>query len=154
MILYLVQHAEAQCKEEDPNRDLSEKGRMDIESIAHHLQRLNVQVNQIFHSGKTRAKSTAKVLAQHLKPAAGASEAPGLAPRDDPGIWADRLAQMDENILLVGHLPHLGKLAALLMSGDKDKKIINFQKGGALRLQRMDKDQWAVEWMIPPEIIL
>jgi phosphohistidine phosphatase len=154
MFLYLVQHAEALSKEEDPARDLSEKGREDIEAVAHHLKRLNVHVNQIFHSGKTRAKSTAKVLTQHLKPAAGDSEAPGLAPLDDPEIWASRLALMDEDILLVGHLPHLGKLAALLMSGDKEKKIINFQQGGVLRLRRMGGDQWAVEWMIPPEIIL
>ncbi|MDD2902533.1 MAG: phosphohistidine phosphatase SixA [Syntrophales bacterium] len=154
MFLYLVQHAEAHSKEEDPARDLSEKGREDIEEVAHHLKRLNIQVRQIFHSGKTRAASTAKVLANHLQPPVGISEAPGLAPLDDPEIWADRLAHMDEDILLVGHLPHLGKLAALLLSGDQEKQVINFQMGGALRLRRMQGDQWAVDWMIPPEIIL
>lgn len=154
MFLYLVQHAEAQSKEVDPARDLTEKGSEDIEAVAHHLKRLNVQVSQIFQSGKTRAKSTAKVLGQHLQPGAGVSEAPGLAPLDDPKIWVDRLAQMDEDILLVGHLPHLGKLAAILMSGDKKRKVINFQMGGALRLQRMEGDQWAVDWMITPGIIL
>lgn len=154
MFLYLVQHAEAQSKEEDPARDLTKKGRADIESVAHHLKRLNVQVRQIFHSGKTRAQSTAKVLARHLQPSAGVSEAPGLAPLDGPEIWADRLAPMDEDVLLVGHLPHLGKLAAMLMSGDKEKKVINFQMGCAVRLQRMGGDQWAADWMITPEIIL
>ncbi|MFZ5452246.1 MAG: phosphohistidine phosphatase SixA [Thermodesulfobacteriota bacterium] len=154
MFLYLVQHAEAQSKEVDPARDLSAKGRIDIESISHHLQRLNIQVKQILHSGKTRAKSTATVLGQHLKPGAGVAEAPGLAPLDDPEIWADRLAQMDEDLLLVGHLPHLGKLAAMLLSGNKERQVINFQMGGALRLRRMEGDQWAVDWMVIPEIIL
>ena len=154
MVLYLVQHAEAKKEEEDPQRDLTEKGRLDIESVAHHLKRLNVQVGQIFHSGKTRALSTAKILARHLQPAAGLSEATGLAPLDDPEIWAGRIAALDENVLLVGHLPHLGRLAALLMSGDKERSVINFQMGGAVRLRRMAAGQWAVDWMIVPEVIL
>lgn len=154
MLLYLVQHAEAKREAEDPARDLTEKGRLDIESLAYHLEKLNVQVRQIFHSGKTRAQSTANVLARHLKPPAGVSEAPGLAPLDDPEVWAGQIAKMDENIMLVGHLPHLGRLAALLMSGDKERSVINFQMGGVVRLRRMEAGQWAVDWMVVPEIIL
>ena len=154
MFLYLVQHAEAEREEENPARDLTQKGRIDIENIAHHLKRLQVQVWQIWHSGKTRAQSTAKVLATHVKPAAGVSEAPGLAPLDDPEIWAGRIAKMDEDILLVGHLPHLAKLAGILMSGDKERMVINFQMGGVVRLRRMEAGQWAVDWMVVPEIIL
>jgi phosphohistidine phosphatase len=154
MLLYLVQHAEAKSEEEDPQRDLTEKGSLDIEAVAHHLKRLHVQVRQILHSGKTRAQSTAHILGNHLQPSAGVSQAPGLAPLDDPEIWADRLAKMDEDIMLVGHLPHLGRLAALLMSGDKERNVINFQMGGAVRLKKMEAGQWAVDWMIIPEIIL
>ena len=153
MFLYLVQHAEAKREEEDPARDLTEKGQVDIESVAHHLKRLNVQVRQIFHSGKTRAKSTANVLARHLKPATGVSEAPGLAPLDDPEIWAGRIAKTDEDIMLVGHLPHLAKLAAILMSGDKERSVVNFQMGGVIRLRRIEVGQWVVDWMLVPEIL-
>jgi phosphohistidine phosphatase len=154
MLLYLVQHAEAKSEAEDPKRDLTPKGSLDIEAVSHHLKRLPVQVSQIFHSGKTRARTTANILGNHLQPAAGVSEAPGLAPMDDPDIWADRLAGMDEDIMLVGHLPHLGRLAALLMSGDKERNVINFQMGGAVRLRRMEAGQWAIDWMIVPDIIL
>ena len=154
MVLYLVQHAEAKKKEEDPERDLTEKGRINIESVAHYVKRLEVQVRQIFHSGKTRARSTAEVMAYHLKPTAGVSEAPGLAPLDDPEIWADRIAQMDENVMLVGHLPHLARLAARLICGDKEKEVVNFQMGGVVRLRRMEAGQWAVDWMVVPEAIL
>jgi phosphohistidine phosphatase len=154
MLLYLVQHAEAKSENEDPERDLTEQGREDIEIVAHHLKRLDVQVKQILHSGKTRARSTAQVLANHLQPPEGAAAAPGLAPLDDPGIWAGRIAQMEENLLLVGHLPHLARLAAVLLSGDKEKSVVNFQMGGVLCLRRMEPGQWAVEWMLVPEIIL
>ena len=154
MVLYLVQHAEAQKKEADPERDLTEKGRIDIESVAHYVKRLKVEVRQIFHSGKTRARSTANVLAWHLKPPAGVSEAPGLTPLDEPEIWAGRLAQMDEDVMLVGHLPHLARLAALLICGDKEKMAVNFQMGGVVRLRRMEAGQWAVDWMVVPATIL
>ena len=154
MLLYLVQHAEAKSETEDPKRDLTEKGRLDIEVVSHHLKRLSVQVRQIVHSGKTRAQTTASILGHHLQPSAGVLEAPGLAPMDDPGIWADRIAGVDEDLMLVGHLPHLGRLAALLMSGDKERSVINFQMGGAVRLRHMGAGQWALDWMIVPEIIL
>jgi len=154
MFVYLVQHAPAKEEAEDPRRDLTEKGRMEIENVAHHLKRLNVQVKQIFHSGKTRAQTTAEILAWHLKPPAGITEAPGLAPLDDPAIWADRIGQLTDNVMLVGHLPHLGRLAAILMTGNQEKNVVNFQMGGAVRLQQMSPGQWAVDWMILPEIIL
>jgi phosphohistidine phosphatase len=154
MLLYLVQHAEAKREEEDAARDLTEKGRMDIESVAHHLKRLNVQVRQIFHSGKTRAQSTARVLARHLQPPAGISAAQGLAPLDDPEIWADRIAKLDEDTMLVGHLPHLANLAALLITGNKGNSVINFQMGGAVCLRRMESGHWAVDWMVVPGTIL
>ena len=154
MLLYLVQHAEARSEEEDAARDLTENGRMDIGSVAHHLKRLNVQVRQIFHSGKTRAQSTALILARHLQPPAGISEARGLAPLDDPEIWADRIAKLDEDTLLVGHLPQLANLAALLITGNKENSVINFQMGGAVRLRRMKSGHWAIDWMVVPETIL
>jgi phosphohistidine phosphatase SixA len=70
MFLYLVQHAEAKREEEDPAGDLTDKGRADFEAVARHLKRLNLQVKQIIHSGKTRAESTALALAKHLQPRA------------------------------------------------------------------------------------
>ena len=154
MVLYLVQHAEAKSEQEDPRRDLTEKGRMDIEAVAHHLKRLKVTVGQIVHSGKTRALTTAKIMAEHLQPPAGIEEVPGLAALDDPQVFADRVAALDHDLMVVGHLPHLGKLAALLMSGDKDRAVVNFQMGGAARLRRMAEGQWAVDWVIVPETIL
>jgi len=153
MLLYLVQHAEAKSKEEDPARDLTEKGRRDTERMARYLKRLNVPISLIFHSGKTRAHSTAEILAEQVQPAAGVSDAPGLAPLDDPAIWAERVASLEEDTLLVGHLPHLGKLAALLLSGDKEKSMVNFQMGGVVCLRRQEGN-WALDWMIVPDIVL
>jgi phosphohistidine phosphatase len=154
MLLYLSQHAEAKSKEEDEKKDLTQQGLVNIEVVSHHLKRLNVEVQEIFHSGKTRAQRTAQILAEHLQPPKGSKAAPGLAPMDAPEIWAARLADLNENILLVGHLPHLSKLAALLMAGDKNKTVINFQMASVVQLRRMEPGQWAVDWMIVPANIL
>jgi len=153
LFLYLVQHAEAKKEAEDPARDLTAKGLQDIKRVANYLEKLNLPVKQVFHSGKTRALSTARILAESLNPSQGISETQGLAPLDDPGSWAGQISKMDEDIVLVGHLPHLAKLAALLLTGDQEKNVINFKMGGMVCLRRMAAGQWAVDWMVIPEII-
>lgn len=154
MLLYLVQHAEAKSELEDPARDLTDKGLRDIKKMAAYLGRLKLEVRQILHSGKTRALSTAKVLAEAWQPPQGVAASPGLAPLDDPGIWAGRLAEMTGDLALVGHLPYLGKLAALLVSGDPEKGVINFKMAGVVCLRRLTPGQWLVEWLIIPEVVL
>ncbi len=153
MLLYLVQHAEAKSKEEDPNRDLTEKGRADIGKVANYLERLDLRVSQVVHSGKTRAKSTAEILAASVKPAQGIAETGWLAPLDDPGIWAERLSKMADNLVLVGHLPHLAKLAGLLLCQDREKAAVNFKMGGVVCLCRSEAGQWGLAWMLIPEIV-
>lgn len=153
MRLYLVQHAEAKSKEEDPTRDLTDKGLSDIRKVANYSGKLNLAVSQVFHSGKTRALRTAEVLAEALKPPKGVSETAGLAPLDDPGMWAERISRTAEDLVLVGHLPHLAKLAALLLCGDRDKSVVNFKMGGMVCLGRSDTG-WGLEWMIIPEVVL
>lgn len=153
MLFYLVQHAEAKSKEEDPGRDLTEKGRADLGKVADYLKKLDLRVSRVVHSGKTRAKSTAEILAAAVKPSQGISETDGLAPLDDPEIWAQRVSNMAENSMLVGHLPHLARLTALLVCGDREKAAVNFKMGGVVCLSRSEAGQWGLEWMLIPEII-
>jgi phosphohistidine phosphatase len=153
MILYLVQHGEAKREEEDPTRPLSDKGVEDVKKIASFLSRLEVRVDEVLHSSKLRAKQTAEILAGSLGITKGVSEADGLAPLNDPGIWAERLKGKKESIMLVGHLPHLGKLSSFLLSGDQEKNIIAFKMGSAVCMKRDDAGAWTLQWMITPEIV-
>ncbi len=153
MLLYLMQHGEARREEEDPARDLTEKGRRNVEKVANQVGKLRPAVSRIFHSGKTRAESTAEILAAALQPAQGVHQADGLAPLDDPGIWAGRIVELTADMALVGHLPHLARLAALLIAGDQERNVVNFKMGGMVALRRADAGLWAVEWMLSPEII-
>jgi phosphohistidine phosphatase len=155
MNLYLVQHADAVSKEEDPDRPLSARGRADASKVARYIKdhRSVLAVDQIFHSSKTRAKQTAQVLSQALDLAGNLKEDPDLGGGDDPAIWARRLAELDQNVMLVGHMPHLRKLVSLLLCGDPAARIIDFQNSGIVHLHRAEDNHWTVRWIITPAII-
>ncbi len=153
MLLYLVQHAEAKSKDEDPSRSLSEKGIQNIKKVAHYASALNIKVSKIFHSTKLRALQTAQVLAEHIKVKDGISETEGLDPLDDPGIWFKRISEIKEDIILVGHLPYLNKLASLMLCDNMEKNVIDFKMGSIVCLERFENKDWGVEWMITPEVV-
>ena len=91
MRLYLVQHGEARSEEKDPERPLTDRGASDVRRVAKLATEAGgVMVERILHSGKTRARRTAEIWAAELGIAA--TEADGLAPMDDPSVWASRVA--------------------------------------------------------------
>src|SRR4030043_449099 len=152
MFVYLVQHADAKKEEIDPASPLSEKGLQDIKKVASYVSQLNIRVYKIFHSSKLRARQTAEILSENLKPIKGISEIDGLAPLDDPNIWAVRLKDIPDDIVLVGHLPHLGKLSSLLLCGNADKNVVSFKMAGMGCLKKDDTGAWSLQWMLTPEI--
>src|SRR5438045_1310659 len=118
MDIYLVRHAEAADKSVDPQRNLTERGRRDAAAMAEALRPLRLRVRAIWHSGKPRATQTAEA----LLPAIGCGGErlvchSRLKPFDPVKKLARTLACMDENIMIVGHEPHLGRLAARLVTG-------------------------------------
>jgi phosphohistidine phosphatase len=155
MNVYLVQHANAKSKEEDPNRPLSEAGRKDIRRVAGFLkQNAGLNVARIHHSGKTRARQTAEILGEFLNPQEGVQETEGLDPLADLAIWAEHLAIEDVDLVLVGHLPHMSRIAALLLAGDPEKEVVTFQQGGMVALARSEEQPaWSLQWMIVPAIL-
>ncbi len=150
MLLYLVQHGKAKSKDEDPDRHLTEEGRREIESVMLLVMRYGaITASRVVHSGKLRAAETAQLIASKLD--AEVAEGDGLMPMDDPQIWADRLAEGGADVMLVGHMPHLEKLASLLLSGDPDAGLVEFANGGVVCL-RLD-DHRALRWSIPPSLV-
>lgn len=148
MHVILVQHGEATSKEIDPDRPLTDRGRADIDALASRLSPRRLLPRQIWHSGKTRARQSAELLSSGVAP----RPRDGLAPNDDPQPWATALAACDQDAMLVGHQPFLGKLAALLLTGDADRVSIGFVPGSACALERTEEDGWQVSWMLRPEL--
>jgi phosphohistidine phosphatase len=154
MYLYLVQHGEALSKEEDPSRSLSAKGKEDVLKVSEFVKKLNVDAEQILHSGKTRALQTARILKERIAADADIMETEGLAPMDEPETWLARLTGMNGNTILVGHLPHLGRLAKLLVCGNKEKDMISFETGCMVCLQRSVDGNWTIDWLIKPGMLI
>ncbi len=150
MKLYLMQHGKAKPKEEDPERGLTEEGIEEVERVAALLGRLGVEVGRIHHSGKKRAEQTAEIVARRLN--LKAERAEGLEPLADIGIWAERLEGLDEDVMLVGHLPHLSKLVSYLLTGNPDLDAISFRFGGVVCLERKE-GKWRLLWAVRPEIV-
>jgi phosphohistidine phosphatase len=152
--LYLVQHGAAKTEAQDPKRGLSDEGRRAVERIADFLSTLQLSLDRIEHSGKLRAQQTAEILAARLRPIEGTREVPGLAPNDDIEPMRARLEKESENLMLVGHLPYLSRLAARLLGLGADQTVVQFQMGGVVRMDRGDAGPWIVGWMVVPELLV
>jgi len=148
MKVYLVQHAKPKSKEEDPDRPLSNEGKNDIIKIVKFLPQLNIK--KVLHSSKLRAQQTAEILAKSLK--AEVINGDAFEPLADPAIWTQRLDKESEDVMLVGHLPHLAKLASQLLTQNQEKPVISFKQGGIVCLEKTDYG-WEVAWMVTPELL-
>lgn len=150
MQVYLVQHGEATPEAEDPARPLTERGREEVRRVAERAAALGIRVAEIRHSGKLRARQTAEILAAPLAPPRGVREVDGLAPEDDPERAKAEIGPAGEPLMLVGHLPHLSRLASLLLLGDPGREIIRFRNGAVVCLITVE-GRWLVQWVLTPE---
>ncbi|CAE8690710.1 unnamed protein product [Polarella glacialis] len=120
----LLRHGSPVPEEEDPKRPLSEEGRKEAAftagGLAEYLKQsagVCPQKVLIAHSGKARAQQTAQAVAESLAEWEVTCETKeGLSPNDDPQAAAELVRTASAPVVvLVGHLPHLGKLAASLL---------------------------------------
>jgi len=153
MKLFLIQHAQAKSKEEDPERGITEEGYVITSKIANFAKQIQIEVRKIYHSGKKRAKETAEIFSEYLEPIDGLESAKGLNPLDSHLIWAGLLSEIDDNIILIGHLPHLQKLCSFLVSKNESKENIKFKNSGIVCLERYPGNRWVVILEVNPETL-
>lgn len=153
MSLYLVQHGKNLPKTEDPKKGLGPDGVNDVQRIADVAKGYRVHVSGIYHSGKERALQTAEILANALKPENGVGQLDGLNPMDDPSDFALKIAADGSNQMIVGHLPFMDKLCALLITGNMDCPVFRFQNAGIVCLDYYPDDcAWLIKWALMPNI--
>jgi len=153
MRLYLMQHGQSKSGAEDSEKTLTDEGRSEVERMAGFLAHsAPAKHGRVFHSGKTRARQTAEILTgafSHLE----AEQADGLSPMDDPAVWAERANDLLEAVALVGHLPHLARLASLLLVGDAERPVVSFANGGMVCLDRSLEGDWTLRWSVVPRLL-
>jgi phosphohistidine phosphatase len=120
MILYLLRHAEAEVMAaSDSARRLTEKGEAQAERTGKFCRKHGIVPDVILTSPVTRALQTAKLVATSLD-AAELIEVPWAACGMDPFQAVEELETYKKfsSVILVGHQPDLGALAALLIGCD------------------------------------
>ncbi|HQJ53246.1 MAG TPA: phosphohistidine phosphatase SixA [Planctomycetota bacterium] len=142
MRVFLLRHGEAQPDEDvprDEDRALTEKGETRLHKACRGLRRLEVFPERIFTSPVTRALQTARIIAEELGFVEDIEAVEELAPDAEPEDMAEVLKSLrHDQVMLVGHQPHLGQLAALLITGETRGRV-GIKKGG---LVRIDVDDW------------
>jgi phosphohistidine phosphatase len=119
MQIYLVRHGDAAVHPGESERRLTERGRENVRLIAKWLAGRGIAPREIRHSVKLRARETAEILAAAL-PDATVTEVQGLAPEDSILDAAEEVHRGRDDVMLVGHLPHLDRLASHLVSGGSE----------------------------------
>jgi len=135
--LYLVRHAIAAERgsdwPDDAKRPLTSKGISRMRDVVAGLDDLDARIELVLTSPFVRARQTADVLANGLKPAPSIEILDALAPGNTPAKVAEALASAgaSRSLALVGHEPDIGELAAWLVGA---KTPLAFKKGGVCRI--------------------
>jgi phosphohistidine phosphatase len=153
MRVYLIQHGESKSEEKDPQRRLTDKGIGDVQTVADFLRPLKLAVDAVWHSGKARAQQTGELLAEAVGARDRVVQREGLGPKDQVATTKEALEQTGGDVMIVGHLPFLGKLVALLVTSSEENEIVEFQFGSVVCIERRDDGKWKVVWMITPALL-
>ena len=129
MRLFLVRHAEAAPGEPDELRPLTEAGRETARALGNRLAADGVRPDVVLSSPLLRARETATEIARATGAEAEANDqlAPGATTDDIRAAIAGR----GETVLVVGHQPDCGQVAAELGGGPEPA----FPPGGIAALE-------------------
>ena len=149
MRLYLVQHGDAVAKDVDPERPLSDRGRMDIGRLARWLASIDARPARILHSGKLRAEQTANLLAPLAGDEGTVEACPGLAPNEPPDAFLETL--VDGDTIVAGHMPFVSRAVSVALDLPPERAIVAFKPGSVAVLERDADGKWQLVLFIRPE---
>ena len=101
---------------------------IEIESALYNQQRLIVAETFANHTSLRRVQKN------HVKPV------------------IDEIKAVNSDVMLVGHLPFMAKLASMMLMSNENKCNITFSTG-ALGCFNYDKDSFSLDWFIYPGLI-
>lgn len=141
MRLLLVRHADAGDRDpdrwpDDSRRPVTARGRRQMRRTARWIRRRALVATGLLASPWTRAWESARILSERGAGPAPVTVAALAAPPDLTALQA-ALGRPpgDAVLILVGHQPWLGALAALLLTGRPDGLAIDFPKSAVLGLE-------------------
>lgn len=152
MILYLARHGESVPVGDDDERPLSQQGESDVRYVANLISPLNLSIARVFQSTKKRAQQTAQILSSAFHLLNHIETRAELQPMAEVDPIIEELYAIDEDILIVSHMPFLEKLVGKLITGNENKNVVAFKAGCLLCLEEIEQKQWVIRWMLSPEL--
>ena len=162
MHIYLMRHGQAVTPSENPQRPLSIEGEKQVKSVAQFLKGKElIVIGEIWHSTKLRAKQTAEIFSKELKLAAPSKQISSIEPDDEASRMVEDLAKIIHPVLIVGHMPYLGLLMSLLVSGRPGTNAFQFEEA-AIACLTLNSGRggpspqgkiWALQWKVSPSLI-
>ena len=153
MKLYCMRHGQALDASEDPARALSATGVADVTRLAHHLQKLNLSFSHIMTSEKVRTQQTAQIMADIISPEVQPHVSSCLSENADCGNLLEDITHWNDDTLLVGHLPMMDDLVNSLLTRKPGSCLMNFMPATLICLEKRHLLDWALSWMINPNLI-
>jgi phosphohistidine phosphatase len=153
MVLYLVQHARAASKDVDAERSLTEEGKSEAKLTADFVRCLELSIGYIWHSGKKRAVQTAEIIAEAFHVENSIIMREDLGPNDDIRKIETDINSIEHDILIVGHLPFLSRLASRLLCGEQTAETVAFKNAGIVCLRQDKENRWHLDWAVTPELL-
>jgi len=150
MKLYLMRHGEALSSNKDPQRRLTDNGKLKIEQLAKHLQQQKLTYSHAYHSDRKRAQQTAEIMTQIISPDIKPAFLENITPNDDPGLLITEINGWNEDTLVTSHLPFVPDLITLLTKQDVYTSGINFETGTVVCLEKNDNSSWNIKWASSP----
>ncbi|MGQ0811933.1 MAG: SixA phosphatase family protein [Nitrospiraceae bacterium] len=139
---------------EEPDRPLSEKGAAKTKQGVGGLLRLDIAPTHILSSPLTRAQDTAKILQESLQARVPIRLCDELVPDAHPDKLVSLLHTLPPEacVVCVGHEPHLGDVAGLMLFG-KSAPGLSLKKAGACSIYFEDSPKAAegvLHWWLTP----
>ena len=154
MKLYCVRHGEAETPDVNPERPLTEKGQIDVETVARFMGESGLHIDQMFYSPKKRATQTAMIFAKYLQADQVTECEPLLDEQNDVEPLMDIIPMWSQDTMLVGHLPFMYKLISALVLGKPEYyPIVNYPPGTIVCLDRYNNERWIICWLLSPEMV-
>ena len=160
MNLYLLRHGLAEELDaagltRDSERPLTAKGERKLWKIAEGMKALELRFDLILSSPYVRARQTAEIIGAALHERKRIEFSDSLIPSGSAKKLVDLLNHFEpklQDVLLVGHEPHLSEFISLLVSGKSGFAVV-MKKGGLCKLsvESLHCGRCAsLEWLLTP----
>jgi phosphohistidine phosphatase len=156
MILYLMRHANAGLRRENPEQDLKrgliKEGKEQCMLMARLMSALNVQIDVIVSSPLKRALQTAQFVGTELGYDAKVEISPALGLDADYAAFQALVEKYDDRdgVLMVGHNPNMFKFLGRTITGNGGAGV-RMRKGTVARID-MSKHPPLLQWLIDPRM--